>query len=173
MAGTKCRGARHRDQRGAAAVEFALVAPLMIMLLLGIITFGIAYTQSVALNNTAREGARFGASTPNSPTWAADVKQRVRDLYFDTTHDFGNPANTGDQICAALVKAPATILQVSGGCNTSDAGYPATPGTAVSGTCVVKVWIHQDVLLLWGLGSATRQVSAQSVAIYDRTQLCT
>lgn len=171
MAGTKCRGARHRDQRGAAAVEFALVVPMMVMLLLGIITFGIAYTQSVALNNTAREGARFGASTPNSPTWAADVGTQVEALYFDASHDFGSQA--GDKICAALVKAPATILQVSGGCNTSDAGYPATPGTAVSGTCVVKVWIHQDVLLLWGLGSATRQVSAQSVAIYDRTQLCT
>ena len=48
------------------------------MLLLGIITFGVAYSQSIALNNTARESARFGASTANSATWAADVESRVK-----------------------------------------------------------------------------------------------
>ena len=172
MTGAQSRRARYRDQTGAAAVEFALVVPLMVMLLLGIITFGVAYTQSVALNNTAREGARFGASAQNTPTWAADVGTQVKALYFDTTHDFGS--QSGDKICAALVKVgTSTPLKISGGCSTSDSGYPATPATSATATCVVKVWIHQDVVLLWGLGSATTRISAQSVALYDRTQSCT
>ena len=168
MAGTQVRGARHRDQWGTAAVEFALVVPILLMLLLGIITFGIAYSQSVALNNTAREGARFGATSANTTAWAGDVEQRVKDLYFDASHDFGN--QSGDEICTALVKVGTASPLRTSGCTIASA--PATPAGAVDGTCVVKVWIHQDVQLLWGLGSATKQITARSVALYDRTQTC-
>ena len=73
-------------------------------------------------------------------------------------------------ICAALVKVEGATLQITSGCLIAAA--PATPTDAVAGTCVVKVWAHQDVELLWGLGSATRQITAKSVAMYDRTQLC-
>ena len=45
---------------GAAAVEFALVMPILLMILFGIISFGIMLAQNMALNNGAREGARFG-----------------------------------------------------------------------------------------------------------------
>ena len=44
--------------RGAAAVEFALVMPILIMLLFGIIEFGRAYNAKLTLANAAREAAR-------------------------------------------------------------------------------------------------------------------
>ena len=47
-----------RDERGAAAVEFALVAPLLLLLVLGIAEFGRAYNISTTLSAAAREGAR-------------------------------------------------------------------------------------------------------------------
>ena len=53
-------GAR-RSQRvrpGAAAVEFALVAPLLVMLVLGMIEFGRMMMVEQILTNAAREGAR-------------------------------------------------------------------------------------------------------------------
>ena len=49
------RPVRDRRQRGAAAVEFALVLPLLLSLLLGVIDFGMAYGQSVSLQGAARE----------------------------------------------------------------------------------------------------------------------
>lgn len=50
---------RARRERGAAAVEFALILPLMILLLAGIIDFGrFFYTQNIVVN-AAREGARM------------------------------------------------------------------------------------------------------------------
>ena len=52
---------RTRRDDGAAAVEFALVAPLLIMLVFGIIEFGISFAQQLSLSNGARQGARFGA----------------------------------------------------------------------------------------------------------------
>jgi hypothetical protein len=50
--------------RGQAVVEFALIVPVLIMLLLGIMEFGRAVYTSNALANAAREGARYGIINP-------------------------------------------------------------------------------------------------------------
>jgi Flp pilus assembly protein TadG len=50
---------RGRDD-GASAVEFALVLPLLIILVFGIISFGIVFAQKLALGNAARQAARYG-----------------------------------------------------------------------------------------------------------------
>ena len=50
----------HRSEKGAAAVEFALLLPLLMMILFGIIEFGIALHQQSILTNASREGARLG-----------------------------------------------------------------------------------------------------------------
>ncbi|MGO4856116.1 TadE/TadG family type IV pilus assembly protein [Arthrobacter sp. 2MCAF14] len=49
-------------QRGAAAVEFALVLPLLLSMLLGVIDFGTALGQSISLQGAARESARQGVT---------------------------------------------------------------------------------------------------------------
>lgn len=51
------------DERGAVAVEFALLLPILITLLLGIMEFGLAYGTQVTITNSAREGARTMAIT--------------------------------------------------------------------------------------------------------------
>ena len=76
------RRARGRDERGAIAVEFALIAPILILLVLGIIEFGFSFHAWDATQNAAREGARLGA-VDASP---ADIADRVRG-----TTDFLNP----------------------------------------------------------------------------------
>jgi Flp pilus assembly protein TadG len=48
-----------RDQDGAAAVEFALLLPLLVLLLFGLIQFGIAFNTKIQATNAAREGARM------------------------------------------------------------------------------------------------------------------
>jgi hypothetical protein len=47
-----------RDQEGAAAVEFALLLPLLILLLFGMIEFGLAFNARIQATNAAREAAR-------------------------------------------------------------------------------------------------------------------
>lgn len=44
---------------GAQAVEFALILPVLLMLVLGIINFGYLFGQKLALNQAVREGARM------------------------------------------------------------------------------------------------------------------
>lgn len=56
-----------RDDRGAAAVEFALLLPVLILVIGGIVDFGRAYFENVILTNAAREGARAAVVIRNSP----------------------------------------------------------------------------------------------------------
>lgn len=52
---------RRRDTRGAAAVEFALVLPLVLLLVCGIVDFGRMLNIQITLSAAAREGARWEA----------------------------------------------------------------------------------------------------------------
>lgn len=49
---------RTENQRGASAVEFAIILPVLLTLLLGIIEFGYLFNQQISLTQSAREGAR-------------------------------------------------------------------------------------------------------------------
>ena len=69
---------------GAAAVEFALVLPVLLLLLFGIIDFGRLYFTQITLTDAAREGVRVlaleGASGSGytSTQAAADAQSRVQ-----------------------------------------------------------------------------------------------
>lgn len=72
-------GLRIRDEGGANAVEFALVLPVLVMLVFGVLWGGLALNSQVALNQSAREAARFGATLPEIGTsaWFDDVEARL------------------------------------------------------------------------------------------------
>ena len=50
---------RSRNRRGQALVEFALLLPFLLLLLLGVIEFGRAWNVKQVLTNASREGARY------------------------------------------------------------------------------------------------------------------
>ena len=50
-----------KSEKGASAVEFALVTPLLILLVFGAIQFGRLYNNYIAVTHAAREGARLAA----------------------------------------------------------------------------------------------------------------
>lgn len=52
---------RLQKERGAVAVEMAIVLPLLLMLLIGIIEFGRVFNVQISLSQAAREGARHAA----------------------------------------------------------------------------------------------------------------
>jgi Flp pilus assembly protein TadG len=63
---------RLREQRGASAVEFAFIVPLLIVLVLGIAEFGHAFQVQGTLSAAAREGVRAMA-LQNDPVAARNV----------------------------------------------------------------------------------------------------
>jgi Flp pilus assembly protein TadG len=60
--------------RGAAAVEFALLLPLLLLLVFGIIDFGRALNAQITITQAAREGARLGALGVASATIVTKTK---------------------------------------------------------------------------------------------------
>ena len=67
-----------RDDRGAAAVEFALVLPILVVLVFGIVDFGRALFAYNYLTSAVREGGRF-AAVQNSASAQAAVQTRMVD----------------------------------------------------------------------------------------------
>ncbi len=62
---SRARPLRHRSEAGQSLVEFALVLPVLLLLLLGIIQFGAVFNSLITLNAAAREGARTMAAENN------------------------------------------------------------------------------------------------------------
>ena len=50
-----------RNQKGSVAVEFALIVPILILVISAIFAFGSAYNKLQVLNGAAREGARVAS----------------------------------------------------------------------------------------------------------------
>jgi Flp pilus assembly protein TadG len=74
------RSVRTKGREGQALVEFALVLPVLILLLLGIVEFGLLLYNQQVITNASREGARYGivARIPRMP---ADSIEAVVDAY--------------------------------------------------------------------------------------------
>jgi Flp pilus assembly protein TadG len=60
-----------REDEGAAAVEFAVLLPLLVLLLGGIIDLGLMLNAEISLTHAAREGVRVEAIGTGDPVGAA------------------------------------------------------------------------------------------------------
>jgi Flp pilus assembly protein TadG len=174
---------RQRDERGASAVEFALVMPFLFMLLLGMTTSGLSYSHAIGVTNAVREGSRFGATTdacgatPPAPctganAWATSVMQRVRDTQFD------DPSPHKTKICVQLTKvtavgatAPVVGFQCSsGGVSTlADSDLPAVPTTTSTvGTCFVQIVAARPFTINVAIQQWDKPLVRTSIARYER-----
>lgn len=69
---------RKYGQKGAVAVEFALVLPVLILLLFGTIEFGLLLYNNQILTNASREGARAGIVLSDPRTSRETITSIVR-----------------------------------------------------------------------------------------------
>jgi Flp pilus assembly protein TadG len=75
---------RLNGSEGQALIEFALILPLFLLLLFGMIDFGRAYSASVTLTNAAREGARYGVIQPANTSGIVSRVQNTAGPYNDS-----------------------------------------------------------------------------------------
>ncbi|HIE50935.1 MAG TPA: pilus assembly protein [Armatimonadetes bacterium] len=69
-----------RRQQGQAVVEMALVLPILLLLLLGVISFGLLYSHQLIITTAAREGARRGAVGETDEEIAEVIRLRTATL---------------------------------------------------------------------------------------------
>jgi Flp pilus assembly protein TadG len=91
------------EERGAAAVEFAIVLPLLVVFLFGIIEFGIIFYDKAMITNASREGARKGIVFRDPRVTVSEI-QGVVDNY-----------SSGKMITFGSSAAPVTTV-TSGAC---------------------------------------------------------
>jgi Flp pilus assembly protein TadG len=127
-------GRRLRGERGASAVEFAMIVPLLIVLVLGIAEFGHAFSVQGTLSAAAREGARVMALQNDQAA-----------------------ARTAVRTAAATVTPGITNAQIT----ITPTSCPLTGGTV--GTTFVSVTIRYPKPFLTGLFGSGVAMTARGV----------
>jgi Flp pilus assembly protein TadG len=98
------------NQRGTAAIEFAIVLPLLMVFIFGIIEFGLVFYDKAMVTNASREAARAGIVYRDPPLTVSEM-QSVVDSYCGgrlisfgggpsptTTVPSGECTNHGDEL---------------------------------------------------------------------------
>lgn len=146
------------DERGASAVELAIVLTVLILFVFGVIQFGIAFNRHQGIQAAAREGARI-ASVGG---FEADIRTRVRDaqslfdgadvqVAIDFSADNGATYPGGNKICDDAT---------SNKCSDSTAPTPcgiAGMGNLVRVTATVpgSLGKYAIIIPLWGNANVT------------------
>lgn len=134
------RGAR--GSRGASAVEFALVVPILLYLVFGIISFGYMLSFRQALSQGAAEGARAAAVAITGTTdtvRSASAQAAVN----DALGSYGVTCSAG-----VLLKAGKTV----GTCTITPTVTCSSGSTAVTCAQISLDYRYKDNSLLPGLG---------------------
>jgi Flp pilus assembly protein TadG len=113
-----------RERQGVAAVEFAVVAPVLITLLAGAANVGFAVDHAIALANAARAGAQHLIAKPSDTAGASTVAQAVL------------PGSTA-AVSAMVCTCPASVSAATGG-NAVD---------CVTGSCATNVGMVRSLTI--------------------------
>ena len=91
---------KSRGSRGAAALEFALVLPILLLVLGGIVDFARAYMELQMMTNAASEGARMAIISTDPSVDDASVTALVKSFFPD-------PENADVTISPSIAVVPA------------------------------------------------------------------
>jgi hypothetical protein len=160
------------NDRGAALVEFALIAPVLFSLLLGTVTGGLALATKSSMTNAVREAGRLGATMPEGSswdTWATLVRDRAVELS-------GGDLTTG-RVCVEIVQwngsaspPSETVLGRWPATSCGITGEPAVPASTADGACVVKVWAERSAEVNALFFQRTVDLRASAVGRYERAE---
>jgi Flp pilus assembly protein TadG len=133
---------RSHDDSGAAAVEFALLLPLFILLVFGIISGGVFFNDKLSLNQGVREAARYGATLNNPPTDVPSATAFLTTILNSAQgNNYGQIGTSATTFCIGFIpansdttKPPTSNYYLTYGASTAtttpcDSGDPSTPGS--------------------------------------------
>ena len=101
------RRIKHSD--GVAALEFGLVVPILMVLLMAIIDYGQVYFVRLTMTNAAREGARIGATMNAEDAAAAAVNRAqtyLQNAGIHATVTATSPSDTAPEVQVSITLSP-------------------------------------------------------------------
>ncbi|MFL5578355.1 MAG: TadE/TadG family type IV pilus assembly protein [Gemmatimonadaceae bacterium] len=149
------------DERATAAVEFALVVPVFLLIVFGMLDFTRAYYTQSAIAAAVREGARMAAvqSHPNDAAAQAMVKQRVSRYVVP----FGNAAINPDSVSITMLNDDGTTT-----CTAADEN--ACPNVRVRVTGYTFRYFTPISRIANG-GSTTNTITREAMFRFERNGL--
>lgn len=162
------RSASGCGERGATAVEFALLFPLFLVICFGTISGGILFSDKLAITQGAREGARYGATVPYTPGGEQSFLQTIR-AAADTA-DYGQLGSGAESYCVAFRTGTLDVHMKTAG--TVESGpCPGTGGASnpLPSPPYVLVTVAKPAELNMLLYRYELAVSSTSVARYEGT----
>ena len=93
-----------RKEKGASAVEFAIILPVLVVLVFGIVEFALAFNNYITITHAAREGVRKAAFDLYNPELKEYIKEKAVPLVLaDEDIDIGvdsaeDPPLIGDPV---------------------------------------------------------------------------
>jgi Flp pilus assembly protein TadG len=108
-------GCLRRDRRGVSALEFAIVAPVMVTLMLGAYDLGNAAQRQIDLQEAVRSG---GAYALNHPTDVSGIRTIVTNS-LPAGWTLTNPGGVAAVACSCLNPTAGTTTGL-GGCTTAN-----------------------------------------------------
>ena len=161
--------ARERRSRGQALVEFALVLPIAVVLLLAVGDLARLYTTMITVESAAREAADLGAS--GSSGWAdeneVDTRAAIEARACVASQNL--TGFVGDRTTCTNPKVTTILLEPNGAeaTETSVCGSP----DRVGGPCRVQVDLEFrfDLLVPFGLDVAGNRYGAPETITFHRT----
>jgi len=121
---------RNEREAGQALVEFTIVFPVFVLLLLGMMEFGFAFSDRLTLGNASREGARVGASLVTGMTTTCTGDPAGVDTSIVASMQFilksgGSDVDLSHVTSIKIFKATSTGAQSGSSVNT----WTYTPGS--------------------------------------------
>ena len=123
------KNAGTHNERGQTMVEFTLVLPVLLVVLFGIIQFGITFNNYVALTDAVRAGARTAAVSRLSTTPVADTTSRVKTASGDL-----NPAKVNVTVTSTWTHGDDVVVSATYPYSISLLGLVVASGNLTSKT---------------------------------------
>jgi Flp pilus assembly protein TadG len=143
-----------RSERGAALVEFALVVPLLMLMMCATIDFGLAVYTLNNLTAAVREGGRY-AAVLDGPTWAASGGATAQTLVRDRVYEYIIGMNNG--LTVAQTKALITVSNpdaTTRNITVRITAYPYKPVTPLANLLGLQtISLNRMAIFRWEYGS--------------------
>lgn len=163
-----------REERGASLVELAIALPLLMMLLLGMVSAGLAYNHNLSLAHSAREAGRHAATLPvanfgSMDLWLDDVAARAIE---DATGSL-NPGTPGLVVCVAYVhpngslSTDSTRSRTVNGATVTYAGAPCFADGRPDAERRVQVSVAREATFNALIFSTTLNLDSDAVSRFE------
>jgi Flp pilus assembly protein TadG len=113
---------RLQAETASALLEFSLLVPLVVIMFLGVVDFGVAIAQAMTVQDAARAGAEYGTIAGNVPNtangWATNGMQTAATTAANGLVGFNTPVATTWCSCTAggsHVGCTSSVTACSGG----------------------------------------------------------